>query len=204
MTTEPTGSWDDAYRRAEPPPWDIGRPQAVFAGLAEQGLLSGDVLDAGCGTGEHSVLAARGGASVVGVDLSPVAIEAARAKAQQAGVDIRFEAGDILALDLPASAFDAAIDSGLFHSFDDAGRARYVDVIARSLRDGGRFYLMCFSDRQPGDWGPRRISRGELESSFASGWDIERLEPARFEINPMPDVPFVDAWLLVARRDVSR
>lgn len=50
--------WDAIYRSATPPPWDIGRPQPAFVRLADSGLLAGRVLDAGCGTGEHALLAA--------------------------------------------------------------------------------------------------------------------------------------------------
>ncbi len=57
MTTPP--SWDTAYAEGSAPaPWDIGRPQPAFARLADRGLLAGRVLDAGCGTGEHTLLAA--------------------------------------------------------------------------------------------------------------------------------------------------
>src|SRR5580700_100809 len=83
-------SWDESYTGEQPPPWDIGRPQPVFVRLAEQGLLSGRVLDAGCGTGEHVLLAAEHGATdPTGIDLSPTAIEAARAKAAQRGISAR-------------------------------------------------------------------------------------------------------------------
>ena len=40
------------YVDVAPPPWDIGRPQAAFVRLAAEGLLSGTLLDAGCGTGD--------------------------------------------------------------------------------------------------------------------------------------------------------
>jgi len=43
------------------PPWDIGRPQPVFLALAEAGAMEGSVLDAGCGTGEHVLMAAARG-----------------------------------------------------------------------------------------------------------------------------------------------
>ena len=40
-------------------PWDIGKPQGMFAAVADQ--VTGPILDAGCGTGEHALfLAARG------------------------------------------------------------------------------------------------------------------------------------------------
>jgi hypothetical protein len=50
MTAPPPG-WDAVYEASTPAPWDIGRPQPAFVRLADRGLLSGRVLDAGCGTG---------------------------------------------------------------------------------------------------------------------------------------------------------
>ena len=54
-----TPSWDAAYTGSVPAPWDIGRPQPAFLRLAESALLTGRVLDAGCGTGEHALLVDR-------------------------------------------------------------------------------------------------------------------------------------------------
>jgi SAM-dependent methyltransferase len=192
--------WDDSYRQAEPPPWDIGRPQPIFRALADSGAFGGDLLDAGCGTGEHTLLAAAAGANALGVDLSEQAIERARAKAADRGLSVRFEVGDLLELPLAPASFDTIIDSGVFHVFDDADRSRYVDTLTRLTRPGGRCHLACFSDRQPGDWGPRRVTRAELETAFAAGWVVEAIEPASFEVNPMPEGSEVQAWLLRARR----
>jgi methylase of polypeptide subunit release factors len=72
--------WDDSYV-GPPPPWDIGRPQAAFVRLAEAGGLAGALLDAGCGTGEHTILAALHGARALGLDVSPRAIDIARRNA---------------------------------------------------------------------------------------------------------------------------
>ena len=198
--TQASHDWNAAYTGESAPPWDIGRPQPAFAALAAAGRFTGDLLDVGCGTGEHSLLAAAGGADVLGVDLAAVAVERARAKAASRGVAARFEAGDVLTMSLPDAAFDVVIDSGCFHSFDDADRVRYVDVLRRVLRVDGFVYLACFSDRQPGDWGPRRVTHAELVEAFGDGWAIESIEPATFFINPVMDVTEVQAWLLVARR----
>ena len=198
--THSAPDWDAAYAGDAPPPWDIGRPQPAFASLAAEGRLAGDLLDVGCGTGEHTLLAASSGAQALGVDLAAAAVEVARQKAVERDLSARFEAGDVLTMSLPAAAFDTVIDSGCFHSFDDADRARYVEVLTRVTRGGGVVYLACFSDRQPGDWGPRRVTRSELVDAFHDGWSIESIQPATFVINPVMDVTDVQAWLLVARR----
>jgi SAM-dependent methyltransferase len=52
------------------PPWDIGRPQPAFAGLARAGAIRGRVLDAGCGTGEHALMAAGSGQDATGIDIT--------------------------------------------------------------------------------------------------------------------------------------
>lgn len=192
--------WNASYQQAGPAPWDIGRPQAAYATLVEAGQITGDVLDAGCGTGEHALLMAARGARVTGVDLADAAIGIARGKAAERGLDATFEAGDILTMQLPPEGFDAVVDSGLFHVFDDGDRARYVAVLKAVTRAGGACYLMCFSDSQPGDWGPRRVTAAEIETAFSDGWSVDRLEPAVFDINPTFGETQVQAWLAVIRR----
>jgi SAM-dependent methyltransferase len=196
-----TPSWDDAYTGSVPAPWDIDRPQPVFVRLAEEGKLSGHVLDAGCGTGEQVLLAASDGAAdALGIDLSPAAIERARAKAVERGIKARFEVGDALNLGALGSRFDTLIDSGLFHVFSDEDRARYVASLATALKPGGHLYLMCFSDRQPGDFGPRRVREDELRAAFSDGWDVESITAEGFEVKRQFMNEMAQAWLAVVRR----
>ena len=200
MTTPP--SWDSVYAPdATPPPWDIGRPQPAFVRLAERGLLSGRLLDSGCGTGENVLLAASHGAEATGVDISPRAIARAREKAAGRGLTARFEVADALRLGQLGMTFDVLIDSGVFHIFDDADRERYVASLAAVLAPGGHCYLMCFSDRQPGTVGPRRVRQDELRAAFSDGWEITSIEADTFEVNPgiefSPGTPAAgaQAWL---------
>jgi len=116
------------------------------------------VLDAGCGTGEHTLLAAAHGAEATGIDAAPTAIDRARAKAAERDLPARFQVADVLDLPVLGLEFDTLIDSGVFHVFSDEDRPRYVASLAEVLRPGGTCYLMCFSDREPGEWGPRRVS----------------------------------------------
>jgi SAM-dependent methyltransferase len=191
--------WDRPYAGPSPP-WDIGRPQPAFVRLTDVGALTGALLDAGCGTGEHTILAARLGARALGIDISTLAIETARRKAAERGVDAGFQVFDALRVDTLGEVFDTVVDSGLFHVFDDAARARYVAAIHTVLRPGGHLHLMCFSDRQPGDWGPRRVTEGELRAALGDGWRIASLAPDRFDINPGLGTPTAEAWLADAVR----
>jgi SAM-dependent methyltransferase len=193
-TTGPAQDWDSSYA-GPAPPWDIGRPQAALLRLADAGALTGVLLDAGCGTGEHTILAARQGADALGIDVSPRAIDIARRKAAEGGVEANFEVLDALRLDKLGGSFDTILDSGLFHVFDDDDRIRYVSAVHAALRPGGHLHLMCFSDRQPGDWGPRRVTESELRAAFGSGWRIDSLTPDRFDINPGLGILSAEAWL---------
>jgi SAM-dependent methyltransferase len=195
-----TSSWDDSYTGADPPPWDIGRPQQAFVRLADEGLLAGRVLDSGCGTGEHALLAASRGADVTGIDVAPTAIARARAKAAERGLRARFEVADSLNLEYLGQTFDTVIDSGVFHVFADEDRARYVASLAAVVRLGGTCHLMCFSDRQPGDWGPRRVRADELRAAFNDGWTVESVTPDMFDINPIFGITQAEAWLAAIRR----
>jgi cyclopropane fatty-acyl-phospholipid synthase-like methyltransferase len=186
------------------PPWDIGRPQPVFQSLADAGLLHGRVLDAGCGTGEHTLMAAALGLDATGVDSSPKAIAIARAKAAKRPLPARFLVADALALDALNEPFDTVLDSGLFHVFDDADRPRYVAALRAVLSPGGRLFLMCFSERQPGTIGPRRVTRTEIEMSFADGWQIDSIEPTQFVVTEQSATVFgsdaAEAWLATIAR----
>lgn len=175
------------------PPWDIGRPQTEFVRLAESGLVRGSVLDAGCGTGEHVLLFASWGHETWGVDASPRAIEKARAKAKERGLEATLRVHDALELGTLGRAFDNVTDSGLFHVFSDDARPLYARSLASALRVGGRYFMMCFSEREP-DWGgPRRVTQREIRATFkAPAWRIDEIRASRFEGNL--DNGFAEAW----------
>jgi SAM-dependent methyltransferase len=185
VETHPPHDFDNIYATATPP-WDIGRPQSAFERLARQGGLIGKVLDVGCGTGEHAILAASLGHESVGVDLSPKAIELAEAKADERSLDVQFLVFDALLLPELGQQFDTVLDCGLFHVLDDEDRERYAHSLSGVLPAGGRYHMLCFSDHQPGNWGPRRISEGEIRASFDAGWVVDSIEPAVIELTIGP------------------
>ena len=189
------------------PRWEIGRPQKALLDVADQ--ITGSVLDSGCGTGENALFFAKRGCKVTGIDFLPEPITLAKQKATERGLTATFLVMDALALkDLP-EVFDTVIDSGLFHVFSDVDRRRCVDGLASVLKPGGRMFLLCFSDDEPGTQGPRRVSEKEIKDTFALGWQIEKIERSRYEVRPDPnDVSFEDggpkAWFVVVTRVESR
>ena len=194
-------TFESAY--AGKAPWDIGKPQPVLVEVADR--VTGDVLDAGCGTGENALFLAEKGHPVLGIDFLEGPIQEARTKTQERGLAAEFARMDALNLAGLDRRFDSVIDSGLFHVFSDEDRARYVAGLAHVTRPGGRLFLLCFSDDEPGTQGPRRVSQQELRDSFAQGWAIEELRPARFEVVPdLKDIAFSEggprAWFSMVRR----
>ena len=183
----PSHDFDDIYASEAPPAWDIGRPQPAFDRLAKSGDLVGSVLDAGCGTGEHALLAASLGHNAVGVDLSAKAIELAITKATDRGIAVRFLVEDALRLNDLGQPFDTVLDCGLFHVLSDDERVRYVNSLTAVIPPGGRYHMLCFSDHQPGDWGPRRITQDEIRAAFSDGWKVQSIEPAVIDLTWDPD-----------------
>ncbi len=183
--------FDSAYLGI--PPWDIGRPQDEIVKLEKEGKFRGSVLDCGCGTGEHALFLASQGYEVWGVDASPNAIRKAESKARDRGLATQFIIADALDLKGLGRTFDTVIDCGLFHVFSDQDRARYVSSLASVTATRAKLVLLCFSDLQPGDYGPRRVTKAEIRRAFEKGWHIQDIRAAAFETN-MGKEP-VKAWL---------
>jgi ubiquinone/menaquinone biosynthesis C-methylase UbiE len=185
------------------PAWDLGRPQKPYIEIADQ--ITGSVLDVGCGTGDNALFFAQRGQPVLGIDFVPFAIREARRKAEELGVNAEFLQMDALQLASLQREFNSVIDCGLFHVLSDADRHPYIQGLSRVTKNGGKVFLMCFSEKEPGNTGPRRIKRDEIRDAFADGWAVESLVPSQFEPNPASTEKFADggpqAWFAVIRRE---
>jgi len=180
------------------PPWDIGTAQPEVVRIGDAGWFVEPVIDVGCGTGENALELASRGLEVLGIDASPRAIAAAEAKASERGSSAEFLVADALALGSLDRRFRTALDCGVFHVFEDRERPTYVASLASVLEPGGVLHLLCFSDRQPGSFGPRRVTQQEIRESFADGWDVREIIATTFVTN-LPELQ-ANAW----RATISR
>lgn len=208
MKLTPTISRFDDFYKNQSPPWVIGEPQPAIVALERAGLVRGRVLDVGCGTGEHTIMLARAGYDVLGVDGAPTAVGQARRNAAERGVETRFQVAD--ALDLgDSTTYDTILDSALFHIFDDGDRVRYVDSLHTATRPGSLVHILALSDAGRG-LGPE-VSESTIRTAFASGWQLEALDTttyrgvvteAQTEALGVPVGTVVDepAWLARIRR----
>jgi SAM-dependent methyltransferase len=110
-----------------------GEAACVERLLAARGISRGRILDAGCGTGRVAIELARRGHAVVGVDLDPSMLDAARRKAPE----LDWRTADMSDLHLEAR-FDAAVLAGNVMIFVAAGsEARVLERVAAHLAAGG-------------------------------------------------------------------
>ena len=93
------------------------------------------LLDVGCGTGVVAVTAARAGARVNALDLSPVLLERAKQNAALAGVEIEFKEGDVEALPYGDATFDV-VTSQFGHMFAPRPDVAIGEML-RVLKPGG-------------------------------------------------------------------
>jgi SAM-dependent methyltransferase len=191
--------WDESYRDGTAP-WDIGRPQAAFQRLADAGRWRGEVLDAGCGSGEHTLLAASLGLPALGVDVAETALAMALAKWEERGGPAEFALADALHLECLGRTFDTVLDCGLLHTFDGEEQRAYVASLAAATEPGATLFVLCFRPGAPEGEGPHPVTEDDLRAAFVpeAGWRLTELEESRIDVTFDPgEFP---AWLVTAER----
>lgn len=138
------------------------------------------------------------GLDTTGVDAAPTGIATAARKAAERGLCVAFLVHDVLDLAGLGRQFNTVLDCGLFHCFADEDRPALAESLRAVVPEGGRYFMMCFSDLQPGRWGPRRVAQAEIEASFAAGWRIDTLERTDMEVAFEPGT--ASAWFAAMTR----
>ena len=177
------------YRRApsvETLPWHREQPPTLLERAVAERTARGRALDIGCGEGVYAVYLAQQGFSVVGIDFVPAALAAARARADQAGVDVELREGDVVDYEAP-SAFDVVLDSGCLHHLPKGKVGAYRSRLDQWLAPGGDYVLVHFAHRPRALWipkGPQHMTRDEAVARFAP-FELRAYDETYFDV-PFP------------------
>ncbi|MEZ0385334.1 MULTISPECIES: class I SAM-dependent methyltransferase [Mycobacteriaceae] len=198
MSEEPLDFQFDAAYRGESeqmglgakPPWSIGEPQPELATLIEQGKFHGDILDVGCGEAAISLHMAERGHTTVGIDLSPTAIDLARAEAAKRGLtNATFEVADISNFTGYDGRFGTIVDSTLFHSIPVEARDGYQRSIVRAAAPGASYFVLVFDKAAVPEGPPFAVTDDELRDIVSKYWVIDEIKPARLHAVFPDDFP---------------
>jgi SAM-dependent methyltransferase len=193
----PHPPWNERYATGNLP-WDTGVPDPILVELVEAGRIRpARTLEVGCGTGTNAIWLAGRGFDVLGVDISSLAIEQARAKLE-GRPRCRFATVDFLSVGVAEGPFDFVFDRGCFHVFDEADeRAGFAKRVAEALVPGGTWLCLSGSTEGPArDVGPPRRSARELVGAIEPELEIVDLRAGEFSSQLDP----AKAWVCLSSR----
>ncbi len=161
-------------------PWDIGARDELVA-LVEHGRIRPcRAIDLGCGAGANAIYLAQKGFEVTGVDFAESAIEKARERAREAGVDVDFIVDDLTDLRHVSGTFDFLLDYGVFDDLRLHQRESYLQNMLALTHSHSRYLLWGFE--YPMRWWERFLPfydipfrAGEIEERFGLYFEIERV-----------------------------
>ncbi|HTV82286.1 MAG TPA: class I SAM-dependent methyltransferase [Acidobacteriaceae bacterium] len=177
----PHPSWNDSYASGQLP-WDTGVPEPLLVRFVDsEGITPGRALEIGAGTGTNAIWLAERGFDVLGVDVSPLAIERACSKLDGRPLRCRFATMDFLAAPT-LGPFHFVFDRGCFHVFDDPGeRTRFAERVASTLAPGGLWLsLIGSTEGPPREFGPPRRSARDIPFAIEPALEIIEMRSAEF------------------------
>ncbi len=172
--------WNSKYDAGDTP-WDSGRPSREMRRvLDEQGMCSGRALELGCGTGTNAVALAQRGFAVTAVDCSPLALAAARQKANVAGVSVEWIEADVQNFGSELSSFDFVFDRGCYHCCRRVDLSGYLKTLTNVTHKGSRVLILSGNANEQTEYGPPRVTEVELRSELGGLFQILHLREFRF------------------------
>lgn len=157
----------------------------IEAEEADRAPPLGRALDLGCGRGRWSIELAKRGWQVTGIDVVEKAVQAARQRAQEAGVDAEFVRGDVAALREAGikAPFSFFVDVECFNHLTDEQRiavGREVDAVAEP---DATMLLLGWRRATRGPL-PPGVDADDLQAAFPN-WQIVNQEPYEPELPPL-------------------
>jgi len=174
-------AWDLNYLRGQTP-WDSNKPEPELVGFVKKHFAKPAAsLEVGCGTGTNVIFMAKQGFDASGLDISGVATEMAKKKAEKAGVKAGFYTGDVLDLSFMKKKFDFVFDRGCFHHQATGDREKYANNIYNILKSGGRVLLMAMCRKDTKVTGPNKVDKEDIIKAFSKKFKIVEIRESQFE-----------------------
>lgn len=170
--------WRELYETQDPTtmPWYYPGLDPDLEAVLPSLTGNASFLDIGSGPGNQAAALAALGFRVTGTDISPAAVEAARA----AYPGVRFVEDDIVRTTV-ADRFDYAFDRGCLHVLAPRDYPSYAASVHRLLAPGGLLFLKCFSDENPPrDFGPLAFSEAGIARVFRGALRVESVARTRY------------------------
>jgi len=199
-TCETLKHFRKSYEANETPPWDIGKPDFnLIQTVTRTPIQPCKVLEVGCGTGDNAIWLSQQGFDVVAVDAAPIAIERAKAKAENANVKCTFQVLDVFKSHVEGAPFQFEFDRGFFHIIDaDEIRQSFAENLSGYLSDDGLWLSILGNADQVrrGPGPPQRTARA-IVNAVEPYFEILSLVSGHFE-SKLSDP--ARAWICMMRK----
>jgi SAM-dependent methyltransferase len=177
-------------------PWEDAQRQTAFletiSALMDREEAAvparGPALDLGTGSGIWAVWLAQRGWQVTAIDNVDKALERARQRVRDEGVEVRIVSGDVTELRSAEAGSDYRLflDTGTFHGLDDDQRGAMADGVSAAAAPGATLLMLAWEPRRRGPF-PRGADLNALEAAFP-GWEITDEGPSGFSAPPPVEV----------------
>ncbi|WP_043932922.1 class I SAM-dependent methyltransferase [Bacillus sp. EB01] len=174
---EPKEFWESFYidKTKDIPFFKVKGPDENLVEYFNNGLAPNRVLEVGCGPGRNAVYMAKKGCKVDALDIADNAIQWAKERASEEGVQIDFHCQSLFDFEFEPHTYDFIYDCGLFHHLAPHRRLTYIEVIKKALKKNGHFGIVCFNSKgalDTSDW--EVYKEGSLKRGI--GYSEERLK----------------------------
>jgi len=203
MPTETPQQWNQRYAEGDTP-WDNGVPDSELQRvLAQYDISPCRMLELGCGTGVNAVWLAQQGFDVTAFDISSLAIEKARARADAAGAALQLFEADIHHLPDLGEPFPFVFDRGVYHCVRRQGAEPFVAAVAALAAPNGYYLTLAGNpnEPEPPQGGPPRVTAEQMCRELSPAFHLVQLREFRFDpvtIGGVVDEPL--AWSALWRR----
>ena len=196
--TSPT-DWNRRYREADTPGDSRISSRELARVLAEQKIGPSRVAELGCGTGTNALFLAQLGFDVTAVDVSPVALEQAGVRAEDAGLSIDFVEADLCDFTQEMEPFDFLFDRGCYHCARKIDLAGFLETLRRLTRPGTRYLVLTGNANEQAEHGPPALHEHEIRADLEALFEFQHVREIHFEGPGGIEGPLGWSCLLVRR-----